>query len=444
MEEIESHDTFYLTRAGFIVPTVTGSISCISSATIIYIIVKSMRNTVYHRLLFVISFCDMLSSLAVALTTLPMPTDVIYSFEGPSYGNTKTCEAQGLVYATGNAIIINVSIILYIYYLAALRMKMPDHKFSKRIEPVLLSLAITMPLVLVPLLAMRNKVVNPSPYVSFCFISSYPLHCNDPRYEDEQCIRGEGGTKMFQYLLFACSFLVVTTLLISMALIIHFFWGIERAKKRREMRSTDILSTDPEDFLTDEDYELTNLMTKQALMYFGAFLLTWSWTLLNFWKGWDKHGYVKYTIGDNCLFQTMFTIFHPLQGFYNLVIFFYHKIWSLRRKSDIGAFEALILTFRSPGDVPLERVTNMTHVNAIQLIELSNEKESSHKLSGEGKRRNPTVDSDDLSFDPSMVSLPSMLSAFASSDLSLEPSRDSSRSKMSGFVSNMSEIKEND
>jgi len=333
----------------------------------------------------------MLSSLAVALTTLPMPTDVIYSFEGPSYGNTKTCEAQGLVYAIGNLIIINVSIILYIYYLAALRLKMPDHKFSKRIEPVLLSIAITVPLVLLPLLAMRSKIVNPSPYASFCYISSYPFHCNDPRYEDEQCIRGEGGTKIFHYFLLTLGFLAVTTLLISMALIIHFSWGIERTKKRRKMQSTGILSTDPEHFQTDEEashYELTILLTKQALLYFGAFLLTWSWTLLNFWKGRDSHGYVKYTLGDNRLFQTFFTIFHPLQGFYNLVIFVYHKMWSLRRKSDIRAFEALILTFRSPGDVPLERVTNMTHVNAMQLIELSKKKEieSSHKLSGEEKK----------------------------------------------------------
>jgi len=435
MEEIESHDTFYLTRAGIIVPTITGSISCISSATIIYIIVKSMRNTVYHRLLFVISFCDMLSSLAVALTTLPMPTSVIYPFEGPSFGTTKTCEAQGLVYAIGNAININVSIILYIYYLAALRLKMPDHKFSKRIEPVLLSLAIIVPLVLAPIILMRRKIINPSPYASFCYIAPYPLHCNEPRYEDEQCIRGEGNTDIFMYLLLALTFLAVTTLLISMALIIHFFWGIERAKKRREVRSTGDLSADPEHFQTDEEashYELTILLTKQALMYFGAFLLTWSWMFL------------KFTLDDNHLFQIMFAIFHPLQGFYNLVIFVYHKMWSLQRKSDIGAFEAFILTFRSPDDVPLERVSNMSHVNATQLFELSNEEESSHKLSGEGKRRNPTVDSDDLSFDPSMVSLPSMLSAFSSSDFSLEPSRVSSQSKMSGFASSMSEIKEMD
>jgi len=44
--------TFNLTTAGFVIPSVTGSISCISSLAIIYIIVRSKSNTIYTM-----SFC---------------------------------------------------------------------------------------------------------------------------------------------------------------------------------------------------------------------------------------------------------------------------------------------------------------------------------------------------------------------------------------------------
>ena len=108
---------FYLTTAGLVIPSVTGSISCISSLAIIYIKVRSKTNTTYHRIMFLMSFCDMLASLAIALTTIPMPKDVIYPFKGRSYGNTATCVAQGLVYITGSAIVVGMNSILNVYYL---------------------------------------------------------------------------------------------------------------------------------------------------------------------------------------------------------------------------------------------------------------------------------------------------------------------------------------
>jgi len=95
------------TKAGWVIPTVTGSISFVLSALIIYIIARSgERNAytaTYHRIVVGMCLSDMLSSFAIALTTIPMPKDVhqVYNFDGAAYGTTTTCEIQAFTYSSG-------------------------------------------------------------------------------------------------------------------------------------------------------------------------------------------------------------------------------------------------------------------------------------------------------------------------------------------------------
>ena len=88
--------TIYFTTAGFVIPSVTGSISCISSLAIIYIIVRSKSN-IMDVLNELLRHVDIIRN-SIALTKIPMPNDVIYPFEGSSYGATATCEVQGMVF----------------------------------------------------------------------------------------------------------------------------------------------------------------------------------------------------------------------------------------------------------------------------------------------------------------------------------------------------------
>ena len=86
-----------------IVPRLTGTLSAISSLTIIYLIVRSNNrlSTIYHRILFFMSVSDVISSIGMALTTIPMPTEMPQEKElgfywpGNRYGNEGTCSAQG-------------------------------------------------------------------------------------------------------------------------------------------------------------------------------------------------------------------------------------------------------------------------------------------------------------------------------------------------------------
>eukprot|EP00979_Chaetoceros_neogracilis_P013567 scaffold3909_cov180-Chaetoceros_neogracile.AAC.1 len=105
-EDTEEESSFIFTKAGIIIPMVTGSISFLSSMIIISIVLRSKSGikTTYHRIILCMSSADCLTSLAIALTTIPMPKDIIYPFDMPSYGNIATCEAQGLIFIMGTGL----------------------------------------------------------------------------------------------------------------------------------------------------------------------------------------------------------------------------------------------------------------------------------------------------------------------------------------------------
>ena len=89
----------HLQQPYFILPLVSGTLSFLASAMIILIILRSEvgLQTTYHRIMFFMSCCDILGSLSVATTTFPLPSEmpgVIYDFDAPRIGNTKSCEVQ--------------------------------------------------------------------------------------------------------------------------------------------------------------------------------------------------------------------------------------------------------------------------------------------------------------------------------------------------------------
>ncbi len=89
----------HLQQPYFIFPLMCGTLSVLASAMIILVILRSEvgLKTTYHRIMFFMSCCDILGSLSVATTTLPLPSEmpgVVYDFDAPRIGNTKSCEVQ--------------------------------------------------------------------------------------------------------------------------------------------------------------------------------------------------------------------------------------------------------------------------------------------------------------------------------------------------------------
>jgi hypothetical protein len=367
-EEQKEYDTFYLSRAGYIIPSITGMVSCLSSFIIVFIILKTMHNTAYHRIMFAMSISDIITSTAIALTTLPMPADVIYDFEGPSFGTVGTCTAQGLANIIGSGLSLAANCTLNMYYLCTLRFKMPEAKFSKIVEPICVLVFVPMAICFPCLVTLKNDLINPSPYESLCTAAYYPFECQLD--EDVECIRGNTAKNYVEHLL-SSVFIAVSInsgiMLVSMMLIIRKFYEDEIAVKRSKGNPTaprrlsadsplqidefsiegsdHALDADPGDETSNSSFRhgSTRAIIKEALMYIGAFSLTWLFLIFIF----------IHPLGEKHSIQAMKLVFYPLQGFWNMLIFIYHKISQIRRADkDETIWDALKVTFCNPRDIP--------------------------------------------------------------------------------------------
>ncbi len=312
---------FYLSPQASVIASVTASISFISSALIIYIIsrTQSKLTTTYHRIMFFVSSCDLMTSLAIAFTTLPMPRDVIYDFGTASDGNTFTCSLQGFAVYVGSVLGIFSICILCVYYLCVIKFQLDSEKIKKYVEPTLYCLS--MILALFPGISFwKAGLINPQPYEPYCTVGSYPLGCRI--YQDPQgCIRGGDSdirgidAILVPYFLFSVILLGVLTVIISMATIVV---SIRRIEMALTMARKD--EGEQEENLNDHllTYHQTKKIAIQACMYIAAFLLTWVFTILAF------------CIRRSIVVAVLKMIFQPLQGFFNALIFVYHKVDNIK------------------------------------------------------------------------------------------------------------------
>jgi len=133
-------NSFFLTNTALITVTTSATVSVLSSLTILYVVYRSERQfrSVYHRIITGIAFFDLISSLAIALTTIPMPKDVIYPFEGQRvYGTVETCEAQGFMITFGFLGSLCMSCGLSIFYASIIHFRMKDRKLRRCLEPTI-------------------------------------------------------------------------------------------------------------------------------------------------------------------------------------------------------------------------------------------------------------------------------------------------------------------
>ncbi len=100
-------NTIYMSKAASIITTVSSGLSAIGSITMLSVISRSQLklSSVYHRIMFMTGVMDIISSIASLLTTIPMPVDQIYPFQGlfQPRGNTTTCTIQGFTRVFGTS-----------------------------------------------------------------------------------------------------------------------------------------------------------------------------------------------------------------------------------------------------------------------------------------------------------------------------------------------------
>jgi len=356
----------------------------LSSALVISIIWRSEKglSSPYHRIILFMCFWDIVSSSAIVLTVLPMPSDVhdIYKFSGEAYGNKATCEAQALAIVVGQAFAVCANCVLNIYYLCTLRYGTSQEKLNRIVLPIALAISclLVFPVGFLPLFF---GLLNPRPHEPYCLIGSYPNGCN--HYEDIECISRVMNPRTEDMIIkINCTLIGVAffSVFVSLLLVFIAVFKSERTalqiRKDAEMKPhTKKDCEECKDEQQDDDQlvqipvtsvnEFRETLTcgRVALMYIAAFFITWIWTVISLLGGlffhfnqrtWDFIGYAKLL----CL---------PLQGCINSLIFIYHKAQIIRKRSpeeNISFLEAIRRVIISPKTIPPD-----THVSSIEMIE---------------------------------------------------------------------------
>ena len=350
----------------FIAPILSGLLSLLASSTIIWKIFQSRvkLNAPYCRIIFGLSFYDILSSLANMASTMPIPADTSDVFG--AVGNKDTCNAQGLLLAfAGNNMPFYI-LSLCIYFLCVINFSMTDERFGQTIEPYLHCVPFLFGLGSAIYLASQSYIDDAG---WICFIS---VPSGDPALTTKL---------LYIFNVFPITF-TFTGILLTMSAITFYIWRQERRMDQyrfqlgvhsstttdrsssrfsliplfspRSSPSQASLDSSTEDSRSPRIFTFQNrsernrarvrerikCAQRQANVFLGAFLISYMPTCIAlFATGEDE---VSYLDGPNWIITLLSFILYPLQGFFNLLAHLDSRVTRLRnRNASMSYMQAL-------------------------------------------------------------------------------------------------------
>ena len=320
-----------------IAPRISGSISAVSSLLIIYVILRSKPklSNVYHRIMFGLSVADIMGSVSMALTSLPMPSHMSreeefgYHWAGTRLGNTHTCNAQGFFATFGMVAMFGYNGSLCFYYACAIAIGMNEKKIKQNVEkpvlhaiPILLGLGFAVP----PLF---YDLYNPAvTNVAWCFPQPYPFECRNR--ESVKCVRGQKSGAVF---LTSLSFLILFDFVFMMASLVAVFVRVKRSERLLDRLLSRMYGRQPNYQRMINNSHTSKVVLIQSSAYIAAFLTSLLPPLLRVITAMGADIHTERRYNTLVRFDKTILILLPLQGFFNFVIFISHKIYS-RKKVD--------------------------------------------------------------------------------------------------------------
>jgi hypothetical protein len=216
-------------------------------------------------------------------------------------GNVHTCAVQGFAFYSGIHIMFAYNGSLCGYYACAIAFRLQEKQIRKRIEPLIHG---------VPL------IIGLAPAISISMHKMYMVTINEV-----WCTAGKKSgldlqTQILSIAMISIPFILVGIVLISLILVIWRVWKngriIDQANSRGDIHIV-------EERRIEEAHRNTKLIIAQSLGYIGALLLTLTFPLVrNIYQ--DSLSYASITN-----LNKLFLVFTPLQGFFNFIIFLWHK-----------------------------------------------------------------------------------------------------------------------
>jgi hypothetical protein len=318
-----------MTSTSIIMNAVSGTVSTIASLIILNIIRMSPQklSTTYHRFMALMCVFDIMASVCMALTTLPMPSDDVLRFDGPMIGNKTTCQIQGYILLMGLTGGGSLYMCLSWYFVCKITFQMDSEKIRKIIEPISYIYCISTALFL-PSYNLSRNTIDTAVKNSFCIIS--PMHSQCEYSIDKRLfVCDEGILQNLQTAYEIAETVIgisVFMIVIAMVIIIRTIVKKNKSIKQRALESTSVADpsspTSTEHDVADSntsDLLFSRVLVIQALMYIFANLMTWVFTMIPMMMNLDQNL-------ENILFVFK-AVFFPLQGFWNLIIFVYDKAY---------------------------------------------------------------------------------------------------------------------
>ena len=341
----------------------------------------------YHRIMCFMFFWDIVSSVAIAMTVLPMPADVqeTYPFPGKAYGNATTCAIQGLTITGGQFFAVYANCMLNVYYVCTLGYGVSTEKINRRMLPIMftISVFISFP---VFFSVYFLGLFNPRRHEPYCYIGSYPESCNWPGSKVE-CIgtyvslETESLVQSVFMILFGLAFLLVV---VSMILVIIsafkaelqqiqtdaiLFHDDENSKGLNVLATEGVTDRDNDPSLSMKNkkkkFKHTRTVVFVATMYIFAFLVTWIWTVISLSKFMTKERGLQLSQAQWDLIGNIKLFFTPCQGVFNSLIFIYNKAEDLRNTSPdhISFCDAVRIVITAPDTIPEVIITRIEMVD---------------------------------------------------------------------------------
>ena len=181
-------------QAALIIRCITAAISASASSLLLVFILVDYSSTTglkspYSRIIFGLSFADVLQSLGILLSPLATPDDPL-NISGR--GNEQSCDATGFLTVLGSLAVPLYTLHLTYYFLKRVKYKVKPSDFANG-EEKWLHIFIWVYSISVTVYSLAKGQINPTNYGASCFIAAKPLGCD--KSDDQECIRGEGARK---------------------------------------------------------------------------------------------------------------------------------------------------------------------------------------------------------------------------------------------------------
>lgn len=324
---------------GPLLSTTLGSLSALSSCVIIFIVLRSIPklSISYHRIIFFMSVGDVIHSTCIALSTLPMPRDMIYTqFEAPYIGTDATCRVQAIGQIYSHTFTYMQSMVLSTYFYCAINGRVKERNMNRKLELFLAVLTFAVPLIPILCMIMRSgfDYFNASPDLPFCGYNPSPYWCG--AFPEEAACSHYDDLQMYEFMARVVHRMFIWVVLLSafglIILIRYRYYRIRKEEMRDKSsnevsisilrRSSQESRVDPESFQPTASE--ARAMFFLAVGYFLCLLVTMSGftvrTIL-ISKRIDKDYYHQ----DHGAASIYYLATRPLQGFFNMILFIGEK-----------------------------------------------------------------------------------------------------------------------